>query len=111
MYITTKHGTEIVVLLLELLVSTAIRSYENPAISIRQVPRVFRPGVASYHHSYNSVTTSAASANSRAVDVEMINSNKQQNRDSVYHKEKDYSSINSLSNDETVPILSHNQFR
>ncbi len=39
---------EVVALILELLVSTAIRSYENPKVNIRQVPKVFRPGF-SYH--------------------------------------------------------------
>lgn len=47
-YIGIKHSTEIVVLILELLVSTAIRSYENPKVNVRQVPKLFRPGF-SYH--------------------------------------------------------------
>lgn len=35
-------------LILELLVSTAIRSYENPKVNLRQVPKLFKPGF-SYH--------------------------------------------------------------
>ncbi len=67
---------EVVALILELLVSTAIRSYENPKVNIRQVPKVFRPGF-SYHSiepEENDESRSSQSESS-SEEVEMSSSN------------------------------------
>lgn len=40
LYIAGKHSTEVVVLLLELFVSTAIKSYDNSRVTVRTVPKI-----------------------------------------------------------------------